>query len=76
MRIGNVILDTDNMSIDEISGLIKELRNIRDRKAHERNLKEALTNLLNDAHENKFDFVMAQTGEVLRAEDIVVWDNH
>ena len=36
MRIGRVMIDTDNMDIEEIDTLIKEFKKIRARKVKER----------------------------------------
>ena len=44
MRIGNVILDTDNMTYEEVDILVKELRDIRKRKGEARDCKLRLNN--------------------------------
>ena len=65
MRIGRFILDTDNMSIDELSTLIKELRDIRSRKVHAVALETEMTNLIAHANDLGYDFIDKDFGNVI-----------
>ena len=52
MRIGNVILDTDNMTYEEVDILVKELRDIRKRKGEARDCKLRLNNAVIESREH------------------------
>ena len=75
MRIGRFILDTDNMSIDELSTLIKELRDIRSRKVHAVALETEMTNLIAHANDLGYDFIDKDFGNVIQLHDLVIVDN-
>ena len=74
MRIGRVIIDTDNMDIEEIDILIIEFKKIRNRKLYARRLNERMTELLNDAKEHGFLFSDKDFGQILEASDYTVYD--
>lgn len=57
MRIGRTIIDTDSMSIEELSILEHELHQIRRRKEKAEYLKKKMQELLAEAKENNFIFV-------------------
>ena len=71
MRIGNTILDTDYMSVTEITELIKKLRTIRDRKCHAANYLHGLEDLVHEAKTEGYVFCSKHTGEVFHSDD---WD--
>jgi len=74
MRIGRTIIDTDNMTIEEIKVLIDELRVIRNRKLKAEDLKRRMNDLLAEAAEEQFDFVDKDFGHCLRTTDFELWD--
>ena len=75
MRIGNVILDTDNMSVQDMDVLIKELKLIRERKGEARGYKQRLGTIIENMRDEGFTFCSKHTGEVLNANDYVVFDD-
>jgi len=75
MRIGNVILDTDNMSYDEINVLICELREIRKRKGEAHDCKLRIRNAVEESKEHGFRYVNRYTGEFFDATDWWVYDD-
>ena len=74
MRIGSVIIDTDNMRVEEVDVLIKELKQIRERKGTARGYKHRLGAMLESMSDDDFVFCNRHTGEVLIANDWVVFD--
>ena len=74
MRIGRVMIDTDNMDIEEIDVLIKEFKKIRARKVKERELVNRLNELIADATVSGFVFTDKDFGQVLREGDFVLYD--
>lgn len=75
MRIGKTIIDTDNMTIDEMNLIITELTHICARKEIARNYKQCLYDVLEDANESGFIFCHRYTGEVLTMENISIQDD-
>lgn len=74
MRIGRTIIDTDNMTTDELAIIIRELRDIRARKLKADELNNRMNELLAEAKENNFIFINDYTGQVLPQEYIKVID--
>lgn len=74
MRIGKTFLDTENMGIEEMEALIEELHRIRARKILARDFNMDFGRMLDNMSEAGFSFSNAQTGEVLRAQDWVIYD--
>lgn len=75
MRIGNVILDTDNMKLEEVDTLISELRKVHARKKESNDALVSLLSLLTHMHDHNLDFTHKNTGEVLCFEDWGVFDH-
>lgn len=74
MRIGSVIIDTDNMRVEDVDVLIKELKQIRERKGEARGYKHRLGAMLENMQDDNFVFCNKHTGEVLNVNDWVVYD--
>ena len=74
MRIGSVIIDTDNMRVEDVDVLIKELKQIRERKGTARGYKHRLGAMLESMSDDGFVFCNRHTGEVLTVNDWVVFD--
>lgn len=74
MRIGRVIIDTDNMSVQDMDVIIKELRGIRARKLKAEELKNQMLELIADAKENGFTFIDKDFGQVWTGNDVELYD--
>lgn len=74
MRIGRTIIDTDNMSVEDMDVIIRELRAIRARKLKADELNSRMNELLAEAKENNFIFINDYTGQVLPQEYVKVID--
>lgn len=74
MRIGRTIIDTDNMTADELTIIIHELREIRSRKLKAEGLKDRMTELLADAISEGFEFIDKDFGNCIRADELDLWD--
>ena len=74
MRIGRTIIDTDNMSVEDMDVIIKELRAIRARKLKAEELKNQMRELIADAKENGFTFIDKDFGQVWTSDDVELYD--
>ncbi len=74
MRIGRTIIDTDNMSIEDMETVIRELRAIRARKLKAEELKTRMLELIADAKENGFTFIDKDFGQVWTGNDVELYD--
>lgn len=74
MRIGRMIIDTDNMSIEDMDTIIREMRAIRTRKLKAEELKNRMLELIADAKENGFTFIDKDFGQVWTGNDVELYD--
>ena len=74
MRIGRIIINTDNMSIEEMDAIIREMRKIRARKLKAKELKNQMLELIADAKENGFTFIDKDFGQVWTGNDVELYD--
>lgn len=74
MRIGRMMIDTDNLSIEDMDAIIKELRVIRARKLKAEELKTRMLELIADAKENGFTFIDKDFGQVWTGNDVDLYD--
>lgn len=74
MRIGRMMIDTDNLSIEDMDAIIKELRAIRARKLKAEELKTRMLELIADAKENGFTFIDKDFGQVWTGNDVELYD--
>lgn len=74
MRIGRIVIDTDNMSIEDMETVIRELRAIRARKLKAEELKTRMLELIADAKENGFTFIDKDFGQVWTGNDFALYD--
>lgn len=74
MRIGNVILDTDNMDAADLTVLINELRTIRNRKLQAEELVARMNELISDARREGFVFTEKETGMIFNPDDFMILD--
>ena len=74
MRIGKVIIDTDNMTYEEVDQLVQELRVIRKRKGEARDCKWRLKNAVEESKDHGFRYINQYTGEIFNENDWWVYD--
>lgn len=74
MRIGRIIIDTDNLSVDDLDVIIRELRAVRARKLKAEELKSRMVELITDAKKNDFTFVDKDFGQVWTENDVELYD--
>lgn len=74
MRIGKIMIDTDNMTVEELTALIVEFRKIRARKQVELDLKTRMNNLILEAKEQGFTFIDNACGFVREVDDFTMYD--
>lgn len=74
MRVGKIMIDTDSMSVEELTALIVEFRKIRARKQTELDLKTRMNNLILEAKENGFTFIDNTCGFVREVDDFTMYD--
>ena len=75
MMIKNVIIDTTEMSYEDVDNLIQSLRKIRERKAALRNNLGTFRTMITNMRNNEgMTFVSKHTGEVLNPDDWELYD--
>ena len=74
MRIGRTFIDTDSMSIEELTTVIKELRDIRKRKEQAHALEMRMNDLIIEAKDNGFTFIDNACGFVREVDDFTLYD--
>ena len=75
LRIGRTIIDTVDWSSKDYDVIIRDLRKERARKAKAEELKTRMTELINEAKDNNFDFVDKDFGNILNPNDFELYDN-
>ena len=76
MRIGRTIIDLDSLTTEDLTMVINEARRIRKRKEQLEEYKLRMHTLLTEAKEAGFDFIDKDFGNVVRPEDLELYDNH
>lgn len=74
MRIGRIMIDTDNMTVEELTVIINDLRAIRKRKAETESFENEMKLLILRAKENGFTFLDKDYGNVWQENDFEVFD--
>ena len=74
MEIKNVIVDTRNMSIEEMDALIRDLKHLSNRKREARAREQNLHSMVENMKEDNFLFCNRRTGEIFNPDDWVVYD--
>lgn len=74
MRIGRMVIDTDNMSIEDMETVMREMCAIRARKLKAEELKNRMLELIADAKENGFTFIDKDFGQVWTNDDFTLYD--
>ena len=75
MRIGRTIIDIENLSIEDLRTIEHEIHTLRRRREKAESLKGQLLNLINEANAAGFDFIDKDFGNVIRPEDVSIYDN-
>ena len=75
MKMRNLIMDTNDLTLEEVDGLIQELRKVRARKGEARARHQNLCAMVENMKDDNFVFCSKYTGEVLNPNDWVVYDN-
>lgn len=74
IRIGSITIDTDNLTAEDCSVIIRELRAVRERKRRAEELKARMASLLEDVNEAGFVFIDKDLGHIIRAQDMELYD--
>lgn len=74
MRVGKIMIDTDNMSLDEIGSLITALEAVHARKTREESLRKQMNRLIEQAKKEGFTFIDRECGFVHEVDDFTVFD--
>lgn len=74
MRIGKLMIDTDNMSEEELKTIINELSIIRARKREKATLCTRMNDLILEAKEKGFTFIDNACGCVREVDDFTLYD--
>jgi len=74
MRIGRIMIDTDNMTVEELKVLERKFRAIRCRKELAEDFASKLNTLVAEAKEAGFTFVDKDFGQVIMGNDFMVYD--
>lgn len=73
MRIGKMVLDTDNLSIGDITTIITELKKVQKCKQYARDFGQNFQAMLENMKDQGYRFTNKHTGEILNAEDWLVY---
>lgn len=75
MRIGRTIIDIESLSIEDMRTIEREIHDLRKRREKAENLKGQLLELIREANAAGFDFIDKDFGNVIRPEDIEIYEN-
>lgn len=75
MRIGRTIIDIESMSIEDLRTIEREIHVLRRRREQAESFRQKMCNLLTEAQEAGFDFIDKDFGNVIRPEDVSLYDN-
>ena len=73
MRVGNIALDTDNLTVNELTTIITELRKVRDCKKEAVAIGRNFQDMMNHIREQGYNFCNKNTGEILNEVDWAVY---
>lgn len=74
MRVGKIMIDTDNMSPDEIGSLISALEVVHARKTRAESYHKQMNRLIEKAKAEGFTFIDKDYGFVREVDDFTVFD--
>lgn len=75
MKMRNLIMDTSDLTLEEVDVLIQQLRKARERKGEARSRHQNLCAMIEHMKEDNLVFCSKHTGEILNPNDWVVYDN-
>lgn len=75
MKMRNLVVDTSDMTLEELDSLVQQLRSARARKGEARSRHQNLCALVTNAKDDNFAICNRYTGEILNPNDWVVYDN-
>lgn len=74
MRIGKTMIDTDNMTKDEIGSLIEALEEVHARKTRAESFRNQMNHVIERAKAEGFTFIDKDYGFVREVNDFVLFD--
>lgn len=74
MKPRRTVIDTDDMTVDELTTIIVEFRKIRARKMRKEELQEKMNSLISEAQEDGFLFIDNTCGFVREPNDFDIMD--
>lgn len=74
MRIGRFIIDTDSMTVEDITIIINELRNIRKRKEQMEHYISTIRTVIKDAQDEGFAITEKNFGQIIENDDLIIQD--
>ena len=75
MKMRNLIMDTSDLSCEELNTLIRQLKEARERKSDARMYHQNFSAMIENMREKNFVFCSKYTGEILNPKDWEVYDN-
>ena len=75
MKMRNMIMDTSDLSFEELDTLIHQLKKARERKGEARARYRNFSEMIGNMKEDNLVFCSKHTGEILNPNDWVVYDN-
>ena len=75
MKMRNLVMDTSDLSFEELDALIRQLKKARERKGEARARYQNFSEMIQNMREDNLTFCSRQTGEILNPKDWVVYDN-
>lgn len=75
MKMRNLIMDTSDLSFEELDVLIRQLKKARERKGEARARYQNFSAMIENMKEDNLVFCSRHTGEILNPNDWVVYDN-
>ena len=73
MKVANAVLDTENMSFEELTELIRKLDCERACRINMGAFQRKISRLMDEAHRSEIGFMDKQTGRILEKDDIIVY---
>ena len=75
MQMRNLVMDTSDVSFEELDALIRQLKKARERKGEARARYQNFSEMIQNMREDNLVFCSKHTGEILNPNDWVVYDN-
>ena len=75
MKMRNLVMNTSDLSFEELDTLIHQLKKARERKGEARARYQNFSAMIEHMKEDNLVFCSRHTGEVLNPNDWIVYDN-